>query len=222
MTTQPKPPSPAHQTRKHYVTVEEAVFLLNTSERTIRRMIKDKKFKVLRLDRCVRIDLDDINEYNARKPHEPHPILARLQTMQGQIDGLISQLDALQQQVESLAVGQPSVSGAILPSPQLVPLPSVQLSAAEKRGYPPGTQRLVDFASTHQVTVGSIKSLSNAGEIALSVYQRTTNPERNKQEWWITSEQHTALANYWHEHELPFTACPTCAAAREANEIKEA
>lgn len=80
----------------------------------------------------------------------------------------------------------------------------------------------MDFASAHQVTVGNIKSLSNAGEIALSVYQRTTNPERNKQEWWITSEQHIALAAYWHEHERPFTTCPTCEAAREATEIKEA
>ncbi len=223
MTTQQKQPSPAHDKRKHYVTVEEAVQLLNVSERTVRRMISKKQLHVIHdTNGYVRIDLDEIEQINASKPHQPHPVLARLQSMQGQIDALISQVDALQQQVESLAVGQPFAPAGALKSPQLVPLPSVQLSAAEKRGYPRGTQRLVDFASAHQVTVGTLKSLYDAGEIALAVYQRPTNPERNKQEWWITSEQHTTLANYWREHELPFTACSTCEAAREAPEIKEA
>ena len=172
--------------------------------------------------RFARVILVDVIQINASKPHQPHPVLARLQSMQGQIDALISQVDALQQQVESLAVGQPFAPAGALKSPQLVPLPSVQLSAAEKRGYPAGTQRLVDFASAHQVTVGSIKSLYDAGEIALAVYQRPSNPERNKQEWWILPEQHTALANYWREHELPFVACSVCAAAVEGTDVKEA
>ncbi len=213
MTSQSKPP--ASTTRKQYVTVEEAVVLLNLSERTVRRMIKDEKFSVIRAKHSIRIDLDDINAYNARKPHEPHPI-------QTQIDQLRAQVEALQQQVESLAFAQSPAQAASLSSPQLVPFPGVQLSAAEKRGYHAGTQRLVHFARAHHVTADSIKSLYEAGDIALSVYQRPTNPERNKQEWWITPEQHIALAAYWHAHELPCTMCPACSVEIEEQEAKEA
>jgi predicted site-specific integrase-resolvase len=85
--------------------------------------------------------------------------------------------------------------------------------ALEKRHLPNGTTRLVDFIKVHQpdgVTLWDIKKASLTGEIQLEVYQREGEAKRNKQEWWITREQHCALVSYWQQHGITYTACPLC------------
>ncbi len=79
-----------------------------------------------------------------------------------------------------------------------------------KRGFPPGTMRLVDFAQRHATHLSEVKKLYMAHEIDLAVYQREAPAIRNKQEWWITPMQHQALANYCEQHQLPYTPCSQC------------
>jgi len=48
--------------------------LLNVTERTVRRMIEQSKLHVIRDGSgFVRIDQDDIDAWNTRKPHQAHP-----------------------------------------------------------------------------------------------------------------------------------------------------
>ncbi len=83
----------------------------------------------------------------------------------------------------------------------------------EKRGLPPnGTMQLVDFFREHQssMTLHEIKEAYKAGTITLTVYPRPGEHKRNKQEWWITLEQHRALVSYWQQQGITYTACPLC------------
>ncbi len=80
----------------------------------------------------------------------------------------------------------------------------------ERRGFPPGTVRLVDFAQRHATNLSEVKKLYMSQEIDLAVYQREAPTIRNKQEWWITPMQHQALADYCERHQIPYTPCPQC------------
>jgi hypothetical protein len=83
----------------------------------------------------------------------------------------------------------------------------------EKRRLPDGTMRLIDFVKAHQpdgMTLWDVKKAYLAGEIQLEVYQREGEAKRNKQEWWITEEQHHQLIRYWQQHHIPYTACSLC------------
>ncbi len=80
----------------------------------------------------------------------------------------------------------------------------------ERRDFPPGTLRLVDFAQSHASSLSELKKLYMGHEIDLAVYQRESPALRNKQEWWITPMQHHALADYCERHQLPYTPCPQC------------
>jgi hypothetical protein len=84
-------------------------------------------------------------------------------------------------------------------------------SPLDKRGLPPGTLRLVHFAQVHQVNVDDIKHLYWASKIELAIHHREIQAQRNKQEWWITPEQHEQLTTYWRQHAIPYVACPLCA-----------
>lgn len=201
--------------RKAYVTVEEASVLLNVTERTVRRKIHDGIFHVISdASGFIRIDLEDIEAWNVQKPHQPHPIMARLEQHEAQIATLTSQIEELQHAIQVLAG---AANGETLPAwekPAAAlhsPTVPVQLSAAEKRGLPLGTIRLVDFAKEHGITVGMLKSYYQAQAIALTVYQRPGHAERNKREWWVTPEQHAQIAEYLREHEITFTPCSGCA-----------
>ncbi len=79
-----------------------------------------------------------------------------------------------------------------------------------RRGFPPGTLRLVDFAQSHASNLSELKKLYMAQKIDLAVYQREAPAIRNKQEWWITPMQHHALADYCEQHQMPYTPCPQC------------
>ncbi len=200
--------------REEYVTVEEASMLLNVAERTVRRMIERGDLRVLKERHSVRIDLDAIEAWNERKPHQPHPIKAHLEKHDAHLENHDAQIAALKSQIEQLTRSiQMQSSGGDLPvweGPQARTLPAHHLSAAEKRGLPPGTLRLVDFAKAHGISVGMLKSLYNAQAIALTVYQRSGYAERNKQEWWITPEEHMQLAAYLREQRMTFEPCPDC------------
>jgi excisionase family DNA binding protein len=208
MTSQPAPK------RKAYVTVEEASVLLNMTERTVRRKIHDGTFQVIRdASGFVRIDLEDIEAWNAQKPHQPHPILARLEQQKAQIATLTSQVEGLQHAIQVLAGAS---NGEALPIWEKPPTElhmlraPMQFSAAEKRGLPSGTLRMVDFAKEHGITMGMLKSYYQVQAIALTIYQRPGHAERNKQEWWVTPEQHMHIAAYLHEREIAFTPCSGC------------
>jgi excisionase family DNA binding protein len=84
-------------------------------------------------------------------------------------------------------------------------------SPLDKRGLPSGTLRLVHFAQVHQVKVDEIKHLYWASKIELAVHHRETQAQRNKQEWWITPEQHERLTAYWRQHAIAYVTCPLCA-----------
>ena len=79
-----------------------------------------------------------------------------------------------------------------------------------KRGLPPGTIRLVDFATHHHINIHDLKRYYYEGKIQLTAYQREVQAKRNKQEWWITPEQHQQVSVYWQQQEMPYVACPLC------------
>ena len=90
----------------------------------------------------------------------------------------------------------------------------------ERRGFPPGTLRLVDFAQKHGCKLSELKKLYGSQEIEVAVYQREASAMRNKQEWWITPTQHQAVADYCERHQFPYTPCPQCLPSAQEEEVK--
>ncbi len=234
--------SKTKDTRKHYGTVQDAVELLNVSERTVRRMIKAGRLHTIRdATNHLWIDLDDIEKEQAARPRSASPLRHQVQLLLAQVEELKAhqgpqerrmldiecQVEALQQRVEACeqllfrglqTVSKREVEGETdeTPGAQISRLLSrlrrsgVQRpSPLDKRGLPPGTLRLVRFAQLHQVKIEDIKHLFWAGKIELAVYHREA--QRNKQEWWITPEQHEQLTAYWQQHAIPYVTCPQCA-----------
>jgi excisionase family DNA binding protein len=81
---------------KRYVTVQDAVELLNVSERTVRRMMDEKRLYFIkdRTGHC-RIDLDDIEKEQQAKPHTVSPLRHQVQETQN----LVKELqEAIQEQ----------------------------------------------------------------------------------------------------------------------------
>ena len=202
------------QTTKVYVTVEEAALRCNRSERTIRRWIQQE---IVRVDRnkqfrSVRVDRDDLDRIIAGRPDTVHPVrgeIAKLttndETLEQRINILLQEVAHLQQRVDLLETQGVVVSGEGGRLPK-----SPRTSGAESRGLPAGTMRLVPFAEQHGVPVGQIRSLYNQRLLDLIVYQRPGEAKRNKQEWWISPEQHQQLIRYWQEHHISYEPCPQC------------
>lgn len=206
--------SNAFKKAKTYITVEEAALRSNRSERTIRRWIEEEKVEVLRNKkfRSVRVDQDDLDRYCAGKPDTSHPVrgeIAKLatndQTLEQRINLLIQEVTRLQQRVEVLESQDPGGES----SHHKASSPRVS-GGAESRGLPAGTMRLVPFAEQHGVPVGQIRSLYNQRILDLIAYQRPGEAKRNKQEWWISPEQHQQLVRYWQEHHISYEPCPQC------------
>lgn len=226
-------------TGKRYVTVQDAVDLLNTSERTVRRMIKEGRLHIIR-DKTnhIWIDQDDVEQEREAKPRSANPLLHQLQHLQSLVDEIEQRLLYLEQQVEHLReqgdvreqllqalnsaqeaeeeTGAPTSS---LPWHQVAQtLTRLQRSHSAgglpmmlaKRGLPPGTLRLVDFARQHHINIHDLKQCYYEGKIQLTVYHREVQAKRNKQEWWITLKQHQQVSAYWQQQEMPYTACPQC------------
>ncbi len=197
----------------------------------------------------LRMELAEVERVMANRNVPPNPLYQQVQTVQARIEQLEHQVSHLQQQVEDQRASSEQLLQAL--AAQQIPgendahtssLLLQQITQAltdvrrlrtragsggdedilKKRGLPPGTIRLVDFVKLHQVKLWDLKQLHWARTITLEVYLREGQARRNKQEWWVTPEQHTALANYWHEHQLPFAACSVCEAAVEGTDVKEA
>ena len=226
-------------TGKRYVTVQDAVDLLNTSERTVRRMIKEGRLHTIR-DKTnhIWIDQDDVEQEREAKPRSANPFLHQLQHLQSLVEEIEQRLLYLEQQVEHLCeqgdvrerliqaldsaqkaqeeTGTPTSSlpwhqGAqMLAGLQRLHPTRVAPTMLAKRGLPPGTLRLVDFAKRHDINIHDLKQCYYEGKIQLTVYHREVQAKRNKQEWWITPEQHQQVNAYWQQQGIPYTACPQC------------
>lgn len=224
---------------KRYVTVQDAVNLLNTSERTVRRMLKEGRLHSIR-DKTnhVWIDQDDIEQEREAKPRSANPLIHQLQHLQVLVNELEQRLLSFEQQVEQLreqgdvreqllqalnsaqeAQEETEVPTSSLPwhklAQMLARLPRSHPAGRAptmlaKRGLPPGTLRLVDFAQRHHSNIHDLKRWHYEGKIQLTVYHREVQAKRNKQEWWITSEQHQQVSAYWQRQGIPYTACPQC------------
>jgi len=225
-----------------YITVQDAVEQLGVVERTIRRWIEKGKIHAIRdPSGFVRLDLAEIEHIIQVKAattpflhQQMEALLQRVEALESDKEALAQQYTDLQRQMETLlqllaqnqatdGTAQPfSLTDFLRAHMPLRRQTGNTQEPLERRGLLPGTMRLVNFAQLHQIKLWDLKQLHWAGTITLEIYQRDAEAKRNKQEWWITPEQHVALASYWHEHELPFIACPVCEAAREAIEINEA
>jgi len=217
------------ENRKIYVTVEEASRLCNRSERTIRRWVAKGYVRVLRDEqsRSVRIDLDDIQRMQAMKPDTIHPIRDEMEELKldnqeleqeveslkqemGSLKELVSILlereDVLEKRVDALTSQQRAGTGNLI----LLPRRVTRTSGAESRGLPDGTQRLAQYADLHKTKMSEIKGLYTQRLIELTIHQREGEVKRNKQEWWITSEQQVQLVRYWQEHHIAYTPCGQC------------
>jgi predicted site-specific integrase-resolvase len=220
-----------------YLTINEILEEYPISERTLRRWTKDGTLPVIH-DRKghVKIALQDVEKAMENRQVSPGPLrqqvwalLARVERLEQQHQNLKQQMeelrrqdDAHQQQILTLLTNaeEQGVAGEQTSIQNLAQLlagfrhlrktVNREEEMLKKRGLPPDTLRLVDFAKAHQATVWAIKQLFKAGEIQLEIYQRTIEAKRNQQEWWITLDQHRELANYWRIHGIPFAACQQC------------
>lgn len=194
----------------HYVTVRDAVERLNTPERTIRRWIEKGKLTSIRdAAGFVRIDLADIEQILQDRPtmvpslqEQVTSLLTRIEDLEDQMQEQSAQIAVLRQQLEQGGGQRHHVHA-----------PAAQ-STWEKRGLPEGTEHLVTFVKMHQpqnkMTIYAIKQLFAEGKIALTIYQREEGAQRNKQEWWITREQHLQLVEYFQQHAISYSPCTHC------------
>src|SRR6266566_6075594 len=85
---------------KRYITVQDAVYLLNTSERTVRRMIKEGRLHTIR-DKTnhIWIDQDDVEQERETKPRSVNPLVHQLQHLQSLVDEIEQRMLYLEQQV---------------------------------------------------------------------------------------------------------------------------
>ncbi len=200
---------------------------------------RKKKFHHIMRDASgfVRLDLEEVKQIaHARggvvpSPHQQIELLReRVEALESdqavqvqQYQELRTTVEHLQQfvttQMQVLASRMPSEDGQKSePSLALAELLThltqrhvKKVNAPEaRRGFPPGTLRLVDFAQRHATNLSEVKKLYMAHEIDLAVYQREAPTIRNKQEWWITPMQHQALADYCERHQIPSTPCSQC------------
>ena len=70
--------------------------------------------------------------------------------------------------------------------------------------------RQVDFAKAHQLKVHDLKHCYAEGKIALTIYHRQGEIERNQQEWWITPSDVHGLLTYWQQQAWPYGTCALC------------
>lgn len=214
---------------KIYVPVAEAARLCNRSERTIRRWIAKGYVHVHRdeLTRSVRVDMDDIQRMQAMKPDTIHPVQDEIEELKldnqeleqevkdskQEVGGLKEQMAVLLERVEVLEkrmdalMSQQRVGASNL---ILLPRRAPRTSGAESRGLPDGTQRLVPYVALHKANLSEVKALHTQRVIELTLHMREGEIKRNKQEWWITSEQQVQLVRYWHGHHVAYTPCDQC------------
>ena len=224
---------------KRYVTVLEAVELLHTSERTVRRMIAQDRLHTIQ-DRTGHrlIDLDDIEQELEAKPRVISPLQHRLACLLTTIEQMQAehkhyreqsdaryehlvaeheQLQAKYEQLEAIVKEQQLgrwdqasrrevidvVTGIVLPTRGIA-------GAVLRRGLPEGSMRLVAFAEQHHLNIHHVKQAHYQGQMELTVYLRQGEAKRNRQEWWVTPEQHQQIIAACEQLALPYVACPQC------------
>jgi len=228
-----------------YITVQDAVERLGVVERTIRRwMEKGKLHAIHDTSGFVRLDLAEIEKILQSKPptipsvHQQIEMqLERIEALESDNEAQAQKVSVLQQQMDSmlrlLANLQGMENGQSIEHHLVLADLLTQLGQRHpkktlndplgKRGLPPGTIRLVDFAKSHQVNLWDLKKLHGSGEIALEIYHREVEAVRNQQEWWVVPGQHQQIADYCQQHGIAYTPCQQCAVPiQEQEETYEA
>jgi hypothetical protein len=221
-----------------YVTVKDVTQIYDISERTLLRWVKnDKIIRTIRdIKNHIRMDLADVERVMKNRNVPPNPLYQELQILQTRVGHLEQQVVGLRAEMEdqrgsgeqllqALAVKlTPGEADAHTSSHLFQQIAQAMAGVhrlraragsgeeeiLRKRGLPSGTIRLVNFAEQHGVKVWDLKKLHWAGNIQLEVYQREEDATRNKQEWWVTQEQHQQVSAYCQQHEIPYTPCRQC------------
>lgn len=209
---------------KRYVTVAQVLESLSVSERTVRRWLRGDppRLRSIRDDMGhLYIDQADVERIKAERPELANPLPERVEMLEDQVPEALAWKPAVQDLQREVADLKAQVAtllslletGAALDGrPRRKSHTGSDADAATRRGYPPGTLRLVKFAPPHQLSVNELKQLHWMGEIVLDVYQRT-GAERNEQEWWITPDHHREVIAYYQQHNKPYQCCDFCASA---------
>ena len=188
----------------------------------------------------LEVAVDDLEAFLEKHPPQDAPeeqLNEELEHLKGQIQELLplkKQVHYLQEQVDHLvailavsATNQsPEETADSEQARTLLPLHEAarllsqlrftrsgaarSLSVLERRGLPPGTMTVSDFARLHQVKVHTIKKLFTDGHIKLSIVTRREYAIRNKQEWWIKPQEQRDLIGYWQAHGIAYTMCSQC------------
>jgi hypothetical protein len=206
---------------KRYVTVVQVLEMLNVSERTVRRWMASDPPRLHWIEDASGhkyIDLADVESIKDGKPDLTNPLPERVEILEDQVQEALTlkpDVLVLQREVEQLK-GQVNTLLALMETgtsladhSRRVHASASSQSVAEARGYPPGTDRLIDFAKQHHISISEIKELHWQREIEVSIYERS-HAKRNGREWWVTPNQHRALINYYQQRGMPYQPCEQC------------
>jgi hypothetical protein len=200
--------------------------------RTIQRW---KDAKLLRFigdrSRGIYIDMDDIKKMQAEKPHTVHPVRdeikriasneenqeQRIAKLESLVAMLLEREEVLQKRVDFLVSQRRAGAGNLLLLPRRAPL----TSSAESRGLPAGTERLAPYVERHKANISEVKALHTQRLVDLTIHLREGEVKRNKQEWWITSEQQEQLVCYWQEHHISYEPCDQCQGCKKQMQQSE-
>ena len=92
--------------------------------------------------------------------------------------------------------------------PLTVPLRSEVVFVTSERDLPPGTVRPVQFASQHNVPIGTLKSQIQERRVASHAIQTTMRDHRLER--WLTPEDQESVVNHWNYVGTRYKACPDC------------
>ena len=213
-----------------YVTVQDAVERIGVAERTLRRWIeetneKKKKFHRIMRDPSgfVRLDLEEVEQIVRARGGVVPSVHQQIESLLERIEVLESEHAIQAQRYQELLNTVEHFQQARMTRMQPVTHrhSGSPGTPAERRGLPPGTLRLVDFARNHVCKLSDVKKLYGSQEIEVAVYQREAPAVRNKQEWWVTPAQHHALADYYGRHHLAYTPCPRCFQVMQEEQKRE-
>ncbi|HET8845058.1 MAG TPA: helix-turn-helix domain-containing protein [Ktedonobacteraceae bacterium] len=211
-----------------FTSTRQAAEVLGRDERTIRRWIEDNKIASIKRNGQRLIPQAEVERLRQGMPDlvgsTTDRILA-LEEHERSRDDRIAVLEQCQREQSALIqdlrrfIQQfPNTDPVARDHPRSIRTGPDRLSGAAKRGYPPGTVYLVEFARKHKLeeAISLLKELYWSKEIELSVYHRPNEPKRNNKEWWITPEQHLAVILYCVQHSIPCQCCEQCAVEQAA------
>ncbi len=207
---------PTWSQKIHYTTIAEAANVLGRNERTIRRWIESGKLPSIKRNGQRYIVKAEVDRLRTSMPELASPLPDRVAMLEDHVHTLTDQIESMQHQVRHLQEQFAELRQRLDERPSRSHTAQPRLSGAEKRGMPAGTMRLVEFARLHGLAVSEIKLLYWSNKVELTVHRRTGEVVRNKQEWWITPEQHRKLIAYALQHDIPCRCCDWCDSAHAA------